>query len=51
MADTPSDARRDIAMVEEPDAVCCPITQEVMTDPVHAADGNVYDRALCQAWQ
>jgi len=33
-----------------PDALVCPITQEVMTDPVRAADGQVYERAELQQW-
>jgi len=50
MADTPADAKWDSISFEEPDVVCCPITQEVMTDPVRAADGNVYDRASLVQW-
>ena len=28
----------------------CPITQEVMTDPVVAADGYTYDRSAITKW-
>ena len=49
MEDTPSDAKWGSA-IEEPDVVCCPITQDVMTDPGRAADGNVYDRASLVQW-
>lgn len=50
MADTPRDPQWRAVPTEEPDFVCCPITQEVMTDPVRASDGNVYDRASLTRW-
>ena len=50
MADTPSDPKWRTVPREEPDLVCCPITQEVMADPVRASDGNVYDRASLTQW-
>lgn len=33
-----------------PTAFICPITQELMVDPVAAADGTVYERAAIVAW-
>lgn len=35
---------------EEPEVLLCPITQEVMDDPVRAADGQVYQRSALQQW-
>ena len=35
---------------EIPDALICPITQEIMTDPVIAADGHTYERRAILAW-
>ena len=33
-----------------PPEFLCPITMEVMTDPVFAADGHVYDRASIESF-
>ena len=33
-----------------PDAFLCPISQELMTDPVIAADGHSYERAEIEKW-
>ena len=33
-----------------PDALCCPISMEIMRDPVMAADGHTYERAEITAW-
>lgn len=33
-----------------PDEFLCPITREVMSDPVIAADGYTYERASIQEW-
>ena len=32
------------------DAMTCPITQEIMEDPVECADGTTYERKAIQAW-
>ena len=32
------------------DLLCCPITQEVLCQPVVAADGNTYERLAIEAW-
>ena len=32
------------------DEFVCPITQELMFDPVIAADGHTYDRSAIQRW-
>src|ERR1700733_7809723 len=33
-----------------PDDCFCPITQEIMTDPVTTSDGHTYERAAIQQW-
>ena len=33
-----------------PEELCCPITQEILFDPVRAADGYVYERAAIEGW-
>ena len=33
-----------------PDALCCPISMEIMRDPVIAADGHTYERAEIESW-
>ena len=33
-----------------PDALCCPISMEIMRDPVMAADGHTYERADIESW-
>ena len=35
---------------EVPENLCCPISMELMTQPVLAADGFTYDRASIEAW-
>ena len=45
-ADKPLGAFTD----DPPDFVCCPITHDVMTDPVCAGDGHVYERCELQQW-
>ena len=35
---------------ETPDEYQCPITMEVMNDPVMAADGHTYERAAIEQW-
>ena len=39
-----------IAAAEPPDEFMCPITHEVMEDPVVAADGHTYERAAIERW-
>ena len=34
----------------EPEAFCCPITYEIMQDPVICSDGNSYERAAITEW-
>lgn len=36
--------------VEIPDDYLCPITREIMTDPVVAADGHTYERSAIRRW-
>lgn len=33
-----------------PEAFYCPITQDIMQDPVVAADGHTYERVALEAW-
>ena len=35
---------------EPPDALVCPISMELMEDPVLAMDGHTYDRSSIEAW-
>jgi len=35
---------------DAPKAFCCPITQEIMSDPVVANDGHTYERVAIEAW-
>ena len=35
---------------EVPDALCCPISMEIMRDPVIAADGHTYERSAIEQW-
>ncbi|EOD24121.1 hypothetical protein EMIHUDRAFT_238947, partial [Emiliania huxleyi CCMP1516] len=35
---------------EPPDDFVCPITTEVMSDPVMAADGHAYERTAIERW-
>jgi len=53
-----ADAERVVAAVapappgpaEVPENLCCPISMELMTQPVLAADGFTYDRHAIEAW-
>ena len=36
--------------VEDQDALMCPITRELMTDPVVCADGHTYERSAIEHW-
>ncbi|EOD27361.1 hypothetical protein EMIHUDRAFT_73367, partial [Emiliania huxleyi CCMP1516] len=35
---------------EPPDDFVCPITTELMSDPVMAADGHAYERSAIERW-
>ena len=35
---------------EPPDEFVCPISQELMVDPVLASDGHAYERASIERW-
>ena len=37
-------------MINSNTAATCPITQEVMEDPVVCADGMTYERAYIESW-
>lgn len=37
-------------MAEASSSFYCPITQELMTDPVVDPDGNSYERSAIEAW-
>ena len=36
--------------VEPPEHFVCPISSDLMVDPVMCADGHCYDRAYIEAW-
>ena len=38
------------APMEPPDEYLCPITQELMHDPVIASDGHTYERDAIERW-
>ena len=38
------------APMEPPDEYLCPITQELMHDPVIASDGHTYERGAIERW-
>ena len=38
------------AALRVPDAYVCPITRELMHDPVFASDGHTYERDAIQQW-
>ena len=38
------------AALRVPDAYVCPITRELMHDPVFASDGHTYERDAIEAW-
>lgn len=46
----PTDSCQDVGLAELDDLTCCPITQDVMTDPVLACDGNTYERSAIEQW-
>ena len=39
-----------VAPVEEPDDFFCPITTEIMIDPVSCSDGHSYERDAIENW-
>lgn len=43
-------AQQAVAVNEIPNEYICPITQEIMQDPVVAADGRSYERVALQNW-
>lgn len=45
----PTHAEVDVP-AEPPDDLVCPITQELMVDPVIAADGHTYERHAIERW-
>ena len=48
-AATKSQAAKEAAAAEQPpDHFICPITQDLMIDPVSAADGHTYERRVIQ---
>jgi len=49
-AAAPSMGMHGQAPVEPPDEFTCPITQELMRDPVFCTDGHTYERCAIEAW-
>ena len=45
-----SDKDDDFAFVDVPDHFCCPLTLDIMTDPVVDHEGNTFERAAIEAW-
>lgn len=45
-----SAASQLVTAVELPNMFMCPISHEVMSDPVHAADGYTYERKCIESW-
>ncbi len=43
-------AEDELNSCRRPAEFCCPITQDLMTDPVVAADGSTYERAAITKW-
>ena len=39
-----------VIAVEPPDGLVCPITSELLVDPVLCADGHSYERTSIEAW-
>ena len=37
-------------ITDEDDPLCCPITQEIMKNPVMASDGHTYEEHAIKAW-
>ena len=46
----PVASRQNSALDEPPKSYSCPITCELMADPVSCADGHTYERAAITAW-
>ena len=46
----PAPAATQAARPAPPDALVCPISMELMEDPVLAMDGHTYDRSSIEAW-
>lgn len=44
------DAGVEVALRDRPEEHCCPISYEVMVDPVIAADGHAYERVQIERW-
>ena len=49
-ASSPAAEARPEGEEEPPDDFVCPITTEVMSDPVMAADGHAYERSAIERW-
>lgn len=45
-----ANAKKDAKEVDVPDSFLCPLTQEVLRDPVVDPDGNSYERHAIEAW-
>ncbi|XP_048455515.1 WD repeat, SAM and U-box domain-containing protein 1 isoform X1 [Rhincodon typus] len=43
-------AKMELICVEVPDEFLCPISREIMTDPVIASDGYSYEREAIESW-
>lgn len=50
IAGSPDDAKWSAVPHEVPSLLECSITQDLLQDPVRAADGNVYERVMIDQW-
>ena len=47
---SPADPRRALAGHKAPAELCCPITMQLLMDPVFCLDGHTYERAAIEKW-
>lgn len=48
--DKPVEQKMDVTTIETPDEFCCPISCNIMEDPVIAQDGHTYERKEIETW-
>lgn len=39
-----------MALASAPDSYVCPLSRELMQDPVQTADGHTYERSWIESW-
>ena len=50
VATEPAAAFKEAPAAEIPERLCCPISMDIMAQPVLAADGHTYDRSSIEDW-